>query len=220
MAGVDASGPRPSLRLSRALLLDACVRIADAEGIDAVTMRRLGADLGVDPTAVYRHFRDKGELLAATADRLLIDALKDVGLTGAWKDDLRALAIRIRAVYLSHPGLAQLVATASGPLPNEARLSDAALGILRSAGFTDPEAVEAFEVVEAYTLAVSNVDSLAAADRSAPWRRTYAALPTDDYPHLSAVAALLYRDPEGRFERGLDLLLDAIERDHRRASGT
>lgn len=201
-----------AIPLSRQRLIDACVRIVDAEGAGAVTMRRLGAELGVDPTAVYRHFRDKDELLAATADRLLIEALDGLELSGRWKADLRALALRMRAVYLAHPGLAQLVATATAPLPNEARLSEAALAITRSAGFPDAEAVASFEVVEAYVLAVSSMDAATVGNSSDAWRSSYAALPREDYPNLAAVGDRLYRDDAARFEHGLDLLLDAIER--------
>lgn len=213
MAPASPTSRRTPARLSRSLLIQACIRIIDVEGVDAVTMRRLGAELDVDPTALYRHFRSKEELLSATADHLLIDALEGLARTGRWKSDLRALALRMRAVYLSYPGLAQLVATAGTPLPNEAELSEAALGILRSAGFSDREAARSFEVLEAYTLAISSMDAATGSrpDTSETWRRSYAVLPAERFPNLTAVADRLYLDDEARFAHGLDLLLDSLE---------
>jgi AcrR family transcriptional regulator len=216
MSDAAATTAEPGPRLSRDVLIDACIRIADAEGPDAVTLRRLGSELGVDPTAVYRHFRHKEELLEATADRLLVAALEGVRSTGDWKADTRALVMHVRSIYLQHPGLAQRIATASNPLANEARLSDATLGIFRDGGFDEDEAVTAFEVTEAYTLAVSSMDAATRDESSEAWRRAFAALPADEYPHLTSAAPKLYVDPDDRFERGLDLLLDAIDAAHRR----
>ncbi|HSR24011.1 MAG TPA: helix-turn-helix domain-containing protein, partial [Candidatus Eisenbacteria bacterium] len=60
-------------RLSRDVIVDAYLRLVEAEDNDSVSLRRLGSELGVDPTAVYRHFRDKDEMLTAAADRLLAE---------------------------------------------------------------------------------------------------------------------------------------------------
>jgi AcrR family transcriptional regulator len=193
------------------VLIDGCVRIADAEGTDAVTLRRLGAELGVDPTAVYRHFRDKHELLTATADHLLMAALDDIELSGDWRADMRAFALRIRQVYLAHPGFASFVATAPGPLPNEARLSEAALGIISRAGFSETKAISVFEVLEAYTVGVSAMDAIADAHPTEAWRHSYAAMSRADYPHLTATAHLLYQDSDARFAYGLDALIRSFD---------
>ena len=203
------SGPATT-RLSREVLVDACIRIADREGPDAVTLRRLGSELGVDPTAVYRHFRDKDELLVAMADRLLRDVLEGFVATGSWRADLRDLALRARRTYLAHPRLAALVAAAEAPLPSESRITELGLGLLRGAGLPDAEAVLAFQAIEGYTAGTSSLDAASGIDGGEAWRRAYAALPPDEYPNLSAVASLMYREDETGFAFGLDLLLDAI----------
>jgi len=214
--GEDASMARPttdptSTRLSREVLVGACVRIADREGPDAVTMRRLGSELGVDPTAVYRHFRDKDELLVAVADRLLVEALSGYEPTGSWRSDARALALRARRTYLAHPRLASLVASAESPLPSESRLSELALGLLREAGLPDEEAVLAFQAIETYTAGASSLDAASGPDGGEAWRRAYAALPPQEYPNLSETAHLMYREDETAFEFGLDLMLEALQ---------
>jgi AcrR family transcriptional regulator len=205
---VDVQTPR--VRLSREVLIDAAFRIADTEGPDALTLRRLGSELGVDPTAVYRHFRDKDELLAATADRLLREALDTFRPCGRWKDDIRDYVLLVRAIYLAHPSVAALVATASGPLENEARVTERGLAILRGAGLSEHDTALAYEVIEAYTLAVSSMDG-AAPQASDAWRRAFATLPPEAFPELASSARLLYLDNDARFTFGLDLLLDAIE---------
>jgi TetR/AcrR family transcriptional regulator, tetracycline repressor protein len=199
-------------RLSRDLLIEACIRIADEEGAEAVTLRRLGSELGVDPTAVYRHFRDKEELLAATANRVMTDAFQLAETTGDWRQDLRSLVMTMRASYLAHPRVAVLFLTAKGPMAGEADLTEAALGIIRGMGLSDIEAVAVFEAVESYTLAVSCWDGMGSDIPQEPWRASYAGLPPSEFPNLSSVAGLLYQDADARFEFGLDLLLDAIGR--------
>jgi AcrR family transcriptional regulator len=204
---VDAQASRG--RLSRDLLVDGALRIVDAEGPEALTLRRLGAELGVDPTAVYRHFRTKDDLLSATADRLLRDALDTFERTSSWKDDLRRYVLQVREIYLAHPRMATLIATASGPLENEPRLTEQGLAILRSAGLRDDETALAFEAIEAYALGVSSMDGAGPATSEA-WQRAFAALPPDQFPSLTTVGRRLYQDLETRFAFGLDLLLEAI----------
>jgi AcrR family transcriptional regulator len=199
-------------KLSRNRLIDACIRIADEEGADAVTLRRLGSELGVDPTAVYRHFRDKEELLAATADRLMTEGFQHAEITGDWREDLRSLTMAMRASYLAHPRVAVLFLTARAPMAHEAALTEAALAIIRGTGLPDAEAVAAFEAIESYVVAVSCWDGMGSDIPQEPWRAAYAGLPPSEFPNLSSVASLLYHDPDARFEFGLDLLLDAIGR--------
>ena len=196
-------------RLSRDLLVDGALRIVDAEGPEALTLRRLGAELGVDPTAVYRHFRTKDDLLSATADRLLRDALETFERTSSWRDDLRRYVLQVREIYLAHPRMAALIATASGPLENEPRVTEQGLAILQSAGLPDDETALAFEAIEAYALGVSSMDGAGPATSDA-WRRAFAALPPEQFPALASLGRRLYQDPEARFAYGLDLLLDAV----------
>ena len=205
-----ATSTEPAPRLSRDRLVEACIRIADREGPDAVTLRRLGSELGVDPTAVYRHFRDKDELLVAMADLVLVDVLEGFAPTGSWRADLRELALRARRTYLAHPRLAILVAAADAPLPSESRITELGLGLLRDAGLPDAEAVLAFQAIEGYTAGTSSLDSVSDSENGEAWRRAYAVLPPQEYPNLSELAGLMYRQDETAFAFGLDLLLEAI----------
>lgn len=207
----DGSDVEPGrIRLSRGAIVDACIGLADREGIEAVTLRRIGAELGVDPTAVYRHFRDKDELLMAVADRLLSGVVGRLSVTGEWRRDLREVALAARRVYLAHPALAHLLATAPDPLPSNTRLLEIAFGALRSAGLDDRRAALAAQVLEDYTAGASSLDAAVGTDVGASWRAAFASLPPEEFPHAIAVGPYLYRDDEAVFAFGLDLILDAL----------
>jgi len=207
-----AERPPTTPRLSRARIVDACIELGDREGLDAITLRRLGLELGADPTAVYRHFRDKDELLAAVADRLLATVADRFRRTGDWRRDLRRIVLGARRVYMAHPRLAALLATSPDPLPSNQRIAEVVIGALRGAGLSDREAAIGFEVLEDYTAGSSALDAEVESGTANAWRASFAALPEDRFPNAAAVAPHLYRNDEAAFAFGLDLLLDALER--------
>ncbi len=198
--------------LTRESLVDATIRIADTEGSAAVTMRRLGTELGVDPTAVYRHFRDKQALLQAAADWLVAGVFDGWTPRGDWADDLRTFILHARRRYLEHPGLLVLVASSSGPVQSEASATDRVLGMLRSGGLDVEDAVRGFEVLQDWLVAVTVLDASPQAESQEPWRRSFAALPAAEVPHLAEAAPLLYEDLDARFRFGLDLIIDGLDR--------
>jgi AcrR family transcriptional regulator len=205
------------VRLSREVIVDAFLRITDEEGADAGTLRRLGIELRADPTSIYRHFRDKQELVAAAADRLLSDAFEGFRPSGSWRADVRELCLRGRAVYMTHPGVLLGVATTPTALGTGLLLAEHMLGAIRAAGLEDAEAVLAFEALEDYVVGKAGID---AASDNEGWRQVHAALPAGTFPNLTATASSIYRDPEEAFLYGLDLMLDALEaRLERRAEG-
>ncbi len=198
--------------LSKGVIVDACIELADREGLGAVTLRRLGAELGADPTAVYRHFRDKGELLTAVADRLLGSVLAGYRPSGNWRQDVREVVLGARRMYLAHPALAHVVATSPAPLTNNQRLAETVFGGLRSAGLDDPVAARAGEVIENYAAGASSLDAVVGSDVDTAWRTSFAMLPPEEFPNAVAVAPHLYRDDEASFTFGLELILDGLER--------
>ena len=124
------TGRRPRTPLGRGGIIAACLEIVDELGVDGLTMRRLGARLGVDATAVYRHFRDKDELLRAVGDHAHGEVLG--GLTidvahGPWRAVVRELCIRLRAAHLARPDLAALVRTGPPMQEHELRLTETLL---------------------------------------------------------------------------------------------
>src|ERR1700710_2347364 len=119
--------------LSREVVADRALALADAEGIEAVTIRRLATDLGVTPMALYWHFRTKEDLLAGLAGRVLDDVEVPVR-TGDWTADIRATLIALVTAMRPHPQVAHLVADNVMAHPKGLDLTEAALSILGDAG--------------------------------------------------------------------------------------
>ena len=112
LAGEEPARPR----LDRERILDAAEAIASSEGVGKLTMRRIGAELGNDPTAVYRHFRNKQELLVHLADRLFgTEIAVDPGL--AWREQMKIEFRHAMYRYRSHPDLAMLLAVQPDDTP-------------------------------------------------------------------------------------------------------
>lgn len=203
------------VRLDRDTILAVAEGILDAEGLDALTMRRVGAELGADPTALYRHFRSKEELVIELADRAF-GRVPRVDPKLHWRDGLRHLARHVREVYEVHPDFAAVLVRQLDETPNLEVLTEDTLRLLTEAGLTPADAAEVYAVLVNYVAgtglfyAVNGPDGFSP-ERRAASRRAYAALPSDEFPHAVATAPHLFPDPGRAFELGFEILLDAIE---------
>lgn len=211
---MSATGRR---RLDRETILATTERIVAAEGLGALSMRRLGAELEVDPTALYRHFRNKDELLVELAGRSFAEA-PPLDASDDWRVRLRAELRHEIARYRVHPELATLLARQPDDDPRLVRMNDRLLAILADAGLAPAAAARLFHVVEnwvvgsgLYATALEHADDPRVADRAA-MRRVYAALDPAELPHAAAVAPHLFPSQEAIFDDGVELLICAIER--------
>jgi AcrR family transcriptional regulator len=208
---------RPSL--SRELVADRALAIADAEGLEAVTIRRLAAELGVTPMALYWHFKTKDDLLDGLADRIL-DAVELPVLGGDWVADIRAALVALVTAMRPHPQAAHRVAERVMAHPRGLELTEAALATLHAAGFS-PEAAS-YLAMQALRSAVAMVTAdqvddsgQTAEEREAHLRRkqaTIASLDPARYPAVVAHAqAMTYcGDPEALFALGVDLFVAGV----------
>lgn len=204
-------------RLDRSVILDAAERIVGSEGLRALTMRRIGTELDVDPTAVYRHFRNKEELLTCLAERLF-STDPQLDPDQPWQDQLRLHIQHAFDRYRAHPDLGILLARQPDDLPPLARITEQTLTLLvEGAGLALEQAAQMSHQIENHIVgcglffAISDYRDPVLTDRAA-MRRAYALLPADEFPHASAAAPHLFPDPDDMFERTTDLLIDAIER--------
>lgn len=205
------------VRLDRETILSVAERIVAGEGLRALSMRRIGVELGADPTAPYRHFRSKDELLAALAARLFEDA-PPLDPADDWRVRLRVELRHERRRYLVHPDLATLVARRPDDDPHLAATNDRVLGILADAGLDPAAAARVFHVVEnvvvgsgLYASLLDHAEDPRVADR-APMRRAYAALDPAELPHAVAAAPHLFPPQDEVFGDAVELLIAAIER--------
>jgi AcrR family transcriptional regulator len=139
--------------LTRDRIIEAALRVMDAEGLEAVTMRRIGRELGVEAMSLYNHVADKDDILEGITERVM-NEFEFPPSTGDWADDARAMSREWRRLLGLHPSVCQLLAERHKPLEGLAsyRAMDAALGLLRSAGLSDRDAAQAFNALGSYIL--------------------------------------------------------------------
>ncbi|MFI9065474.1 TetR/AcrR family transcriptional regulator [Streptomyces sp. NPDC053429] len=199
--------PRKPL-LSRDLIVEAAGALVDAEGLEAVSTRRLAAALGVSGPSLYNHFRTKDEILEAVADSVSgrVDlSMFDGGL--GWREALHDWAHSYRAALADHPNIVPVLARGPGRRPAGLRVADAVFGAMTEAGWPPAQATRIGALMRYFILG-SAVASFA---RGFVDDRT--AYDPDDYPHLGQAHLLAERQQEvdeGAFETGLSALLDGL----------
>ena len=127
-------GPQPSLSVDA--IVTAAVALADAEGVDAVSMRRIAAELGVGTMSLYRYVETKDDLLDLMADQVMGEDGPGDQRTGEWRTDLRGIAVDYRRLMLRHPWVLPIAASRPPLGPNNLRRTEDLLGVLDGLGLT------------------------------------------------------------------------------------
>jgi AcrR family transcriptional regulator len=211
---VSATSARRTPRgtLSRRVLLDSAREIVDIGGVAALSMRALGARLGVDPTAIYRHFQNKNELLDALAD-LMIRGEGALPASGDPAEDLRENLRQLRRQLLRYPTLAPSVLRQPPGTGSWWDRMEHAVGALRAAGRSDAEAAAIWQTLLFFVVGHALVEARHLAENLAT-DRVGAPMPTVNpprsrYPRLAGAAPFLHADLDDQFETGLDHILRA-----------
>lgn len=208
----ERSGRRP---LSREAILDAAIAIADAEGIDAVSMRRVGTKLGVQAMSLYNHVDSKADLLDGVAGRLLAGMDIPPAGTMPWKDAIRIVCRSYRALAHTHPALFATVVARPLGSPESLPPLEATLAILVADAFDADTALIGFAVLASYVagFALGEIgsgrpgDGTVGSDHMPP-----PAMVGDRYPVTRGVMLAANPDNERAFELGLELLLGGLDR--------
>jgi AcrR family transcriptional regulator len=212
---IDRRGAGQRAGLSRGPVLEAARRIADEEGVDRLTMRRLAAELGVMPNALYTYFPQKDALLDALLDDLLAGVEAGDPADGHWREGLVRLMDSTRRLLLAHPQLASAFIARPGLGPNAVRLGELSLELLRRAGLDGERAVEALRVLLVYSLGFAAFQAPRAqgdpGGRSARAETAFAGLAEQAFPRMRGLAGELAGPMTDRqFHTGLGWLLDGI----------
>ncbi|MFB6517107.1 TetR/AcrR family transcriptional regulator [Streptomyces sp. NPDC056401] len=214
-----ARSKRAGSQLTPDAIIEASLRIAARGSEDAFTVRRLGEELGADPTAIYRHFRDKDELLLSVADRTLGEVLDRIPEGLGWKDRLRALADGSLEVALRYPVVGSTMASRTTRRPNEFRVVELILGAVTEAGLEGAEAAVHYRMVGDSLLAYVGQRAayllfdpeVRAADESS-WNREYRLVDPAGFPNITRLGAQLAEvTDEQIFEARVEALINAIE---------
>jgi TetR/AcrR family tetracycline transcriptional repressor len=220
VGAAGGNGPKRSGSLSAERILNEALALVDDRGLEALTTRALGQRLGVDPTAIYRHFRNKDELVNALADRIVgsgAEAPASSDGDGSPRSQLRSACLALRRALLVHPAMTLIVVRRPPRGTNTWAATEQALGLLRQAGLDEGDAAHAYQALLFYTLGhamleapYAALDPAKAAAELTASRLMYQVLPAGDYPNTAAVAPHLYGSLEEQFAYGLDRLLDGL----------
>jgi AcrR family transcriptional regulator len=205
--------------LSRERVLAAAIALADAGGIEALTMRRLGQELGVEAMSLYKHVANKDALLDGMVD-LVFAEIELPSADTDWRTAMRDRAVSTRAALTRHPWATPLMQSRKAPGPATLRHHDTVIGTLRGAGFSVELTAHAFSVLDGY------IYGFAMQQRSLPFdtleeaqevgRQMFARMPAGAYPHLTELTVQHILQPGydygDEFEYGLDLILDGLDR--------
>lgn len=209
------------VRLDQQVIVDGVLELARTDPTSRITFKRLGEALGVDATAMYRHFRNKDELTRAALDRL-IGAAADAGRTasGSWRERLEVFLVRLAELSLEHPSIASEGAIIDAAGPGDIAADELILELLTEGGLEGKALIQAYAAISGFSLsqgaalaqeAMSN-EGLAR-DGSIPWIGSYGATNLADYPHVHAHRdALLAISGMDVYRAGVAAILDATER--------
>ena len=202
--------------LSRERILQAAIDVADREGLQALTMRRLGAELGVEAMAVYKHVSGKDDILDGMVE-LVVSLIEAPGDGLDWRDAMRRRAMSARDVLTRHSWAIGLLDSRRSMGPNQLRYVDSILGSLRSAGFSIDDAAHAFSLLDSYVYG-HVVQEMSMSGASEPGEPPGPALDSEalstEYPHLAEMAAHAAGGTfsfDGEFEHGVEVILTALE---------
>jgi AcrR family transcriptional regulator len=214
--------------LTRNEIVQAALRIVRAEGIDAVSMRRIAAEFRTGPSSLYAHVANKDELLALMFDEMCGMVALPEPDPSRWKEQIKELALASYRALLDHNDLARAGLATIPTGPNAMRVSDTMLGLMLSGGV--PAQVAAWTLdrlflyltADAYELSIWRATVRAAgSDKdsyleqlSGDLRAYYEEQSAELYPHLTKHAAELVRGAgnDDRFQFGLDLIINGLDR--------
>lgn len=211
-----AGGPTP---LNKERVLRQALALADNEGIDALSMRRLGRELDAGAMSLYHYVGNKEELLDGMVD-LVFAEIHLPESRGDWQAAMRARAVSAREVLARHPWAITLMESRTTPGPANLRHREAVTASLRKAGFSIPMATHANWLLDSYIYGFALQEATLPSDIAATAEARRQDLTTADlalatrFPHLIEVVEELGAsgyDYTGQFQRGLKLILDGIE---------
>lgn len=204
--------------LTREKVLRAAVSLADKSGIDALSMRELGRQLGVEAMSLYNHVARKDDLLDGMVD-LVIGEIELPAPGAEWREGMRSRAFSAREAFKRHPWAPALIDSRVSSGAGRLRYFEAVIGVLRRAGFTVELAARAFSLLDSYIYGFGrqslNFSSGGGGEAQAA-EAFLRAFPAEEFPYLAEMAGAQAASPgydeAADFEFGLNLILDGLQR--------
>jgi len=216
--------------LSRDRIIAAAIGILDADGLDAVSTRRVAEALQTGSASLYAHIANRDELVELMYDRIAADIEVPDPDPDCWQDQLRAYARSAQRVWAAHADIARASLGAIPTGPNRLRVAERVLAILLAAGLSQQTAAWAVDRLQIYIDADAYEGwqhtarakaGLSAEEYIGSIRDYYRQLPADRFPLIAGLAGtILSGGSDERFEFGLDLLIDGLATHLQRQAGT
>ena len=213
---------RPSKpALSREAIVDAALEIVRAEGIDALTMRRLAQALDTGPASLYVYVANRDELWELLFDAALATVTTEPTEPARWREQLHQLASRVvRMMAVEYPGMARLAMTHIPVGDNSLRVAESMLSLLKAGGVSDEATAYAVDLIGSYTSAIAYEQSMYSALYEDPEHaqreaarvgERFAGLSPERYPTMAALGEkMTFGDGEERFALGLDVIVNGL----------
>jgi TetR/AcrR family tetracycline transcriptional repressor len=207
--------PKTRQRLTRDRITEAALRLIDDEGVEAVSMRRVAREVGVEAMSLYHHVRDKEDLLEAVAERVMREFDAPPRDTTEWSTYGRSVAHAWRRLLKAHPNAIELFAERHAPTTEPAALlpMETALAALREAGLSDRDAVQAFHVFGSYIFGFVLMETgrLFGSSAGDDQRASFQPSVLVELPSIATCLPFLVEcDFDEQFEFGLDLLIEGL----------
>ena len=208
--------PRPPARsariaLTRERVFQTAMDIADKDGLAAVTMRRLGQELGVEAMSLYHHVRDKGEIEGGMIDAF-ISRIEAPPPGTDWREAIRGRAMSARRLVRRHRWAPRLLASRQHISPVVMRYNEGLVGAFHDGGFSNQLIHTAMHVVSSRSLGFTQDLAVQGDEADANAHRILAQIRIEDYPVLKEALKGVMHDEDYEFVFGLDLILDGLER--------
>ncbi len=210
----------PRVPLSKDRVLRAAVELADRGGTEAVSMRKLGQELGVDAMSLYHHVQNKDDILDGIVD-VVVGEIDTSPTRADWQTEMRRLVMHARTVMLRHSWAPRVIEERTDPGPAQLRYMERVLEILRGGGFSLDLAHHSIHVLGSRVLGFTQ-DLYDDSDKgrvNPEMAALMARQMAGAYPHLSELALAATHDgglggcdDDFEFAFGLDLILDGLER--------
>jgi len=217
MARKSATRSEPRIPLSKERVLRAALTLVDERGLEALSMRKLAQELGVEAMSLYNHVDNKDDIVASILE-LVANEIDSPSAGGDWKTAVRRSAISAHEAFSRHPWAARIWMSSPRISDDGMRHADAVLRCLRDAGFSKDLTYHAYHVLQGYALGFTLQELNFPYEReelkqlAAKFLREF---PAADYPYLAEHIEQHMEpsdDHQGAFEFGLDLVLDGLER--------
>jgi AcrR family transcriptional regulator len=218
IAGPGKTGAERRVQLTRERVVAGGIELADRDGIESISMRRLAQELGVEAMSLYTHVRNKDDLLDGMVDAVI--GKIPTNADGAdWKKSLRQMALAARGIVLTHPWAPHLIESRATPGPATLRYINTVLGVLREGGFTIAQTHHALHILGSRALGFTQDLFDDSGDLEPETAASLASELGATLPYVAEMAlavthggALGRCDDDVEFEFALDLILDGLDR--------